>query len=660
MISKVSMLCFIIKTVIMLMHLHPWTQNKQNYYVDSNAGDDNNAGTVEHPWKTLLAVNGYKFKPGDKIFFKRGQVFYGPLFIKSSGTKANNITFGAYGRGSLPKIQALTTITKWQYSGGGIWETACERSVEKLNLLLIDKKPMPVGRFPNYNSKNGGYITYRTTGKKNTIALQPNVQFSNWLGAELVVRRTWWSLEKGVITESLPRSITYNGNSPWEAMDKFGFFIQRGVNTLDTFGEWYYDPLKERIQIYFGLRKPHNHSIMVSTIDDLVTVSDARFIRVTDLAIEGANSSAIKIIRSSNINISDNIIYLSGGKGIEATLDIDSLTLRNNYIDHCNDIAIKSYRSTNATITNNTISNTGLFPGMGVVYSALDVNGDNMLLYGNNIRNCGYNGIRVGGNKCIIRHNLINNFNLILQDGAGIYLDGAQYKKRSVIENFISNGIGNSKGTAFPHFEMTVGIYADDGTSEIEIISNTVSTIRGHGIKVHNASDIKINRNILYDSSVQIILDDDGALMGTRIRNMIVTNNICISKKGQSSLALTNARSTIGTYGIIDSNYYIRQMSQNDSTFSLKLSGLKKSYNFSDWKKNALLDVNSFTITINSSDKDLILSRKPSGSLVLLTNPTKAVEIYNLYNSIYYDLHHNKYSKKIKVPAYSAKVLLKN
>jgi hypothetical protein len=44
------------------------------YFIDSESGNDNNPGTINLPWKTVGKVNASEISPGDKVFFKKGQI----------------------------------------------------------------------------------------------------------------------------------------------------------------------------------------------------------------------------------------------------------------------------------------------------------------------------------------------------------------------------------------------------------------------------------------------------------------------------------------------------------------------------------------------------------------------------------------------------------
>ena len=95
------------------------------YYVDATNGNDSNNGLSESTvWKTIAKVNASSFNPGDQILFRRGQTWREQLTVPSSGSAGNPITFGAYGSGAKPIIDAsnlITPGTSWTAATPTIW-----------------------------------------------------------------------------------------------------------------------------------------------------------------------------------------------------------------------------------------------------------------------------------------------------------------------------------------------------------------------------------------------------------------------------------------------------------------------------------------------------------------------------------------------------------
>jgi hypothetical protein len=77
-----------------------------SYYVDCNNGRDGNSGLGKAAaWRSITKANTAPLRPGDKLLFKRGCTWRGPLRADWNGTATQPITIAAYGTGNLPKIQ---------------------------------------------------------------------------------------------------------------------------------------------------------------------------------------------------------------------------------------------------------------------------------------------------------------------------------------------------------------------------------------------------------------------------------------------------------------------------------------------------------------------------------------------------------------------------
>lgn len=83
------------------------------YYVSSSKGDDWNEGTSESEPLQSLAVAGTVAEAGDRVLFKRGDVWRGESMNTRSG-----VTYGAYGSGADPAIYGSSQ----NYSVQGKWK----------------------------------------------------------------------------------------------------------------------------------------------------------------------------------------------------------------------------------------------------------------------------------------------------------------------------------------------------------------------------------------------------------------------------------------------------------------------------------------------------------------------------------------------------------
>ncbi len=80
----------------------------------SQGKDSHNGKSIDKAWSSLKKINRKRFKPGDSILFKRGDIWRGQLIPKTSGATGNYIYFGSYGEGEKPLIlgSALKNIAK--------------------------------------------------------------------------------------------------------------------------------------------------------------------------------------------------------------------------------------------------------------------------------------------------------------------------------------------------------------------------------------------------------------------------------------------------------------------------------------------------------------------------------------------------------------------
>lgn len=74
------------------------------YYLSSSEGDDLNPGTLQSPWKTLEKISGVSLRPGDAVFFKKGDRFDGHFVVNGSGSKGQPIVITSYGEGAKPVL----------------------------------------------------------------------------------------------------------------------------------------------------------------------------------------------------------------------------------------------------------------------------------------------------------------------------------------------------------------------------------------------------------------------------------------------------------------------------------------------------------------------------------------------------------------------------
>ncbi|MBC7915418.1 MAG: T9SS type A sorting domain-containing protein [Pyrinomonadaceae bacterium] len=601
-----------------------------NYYFSSSEGNDSRSALEARnsatPWKTLSKLNQLSnlLQPGDAILFKRGDIFEGSITINRSGSSTLPIVFSAYGTGSKPEISGFTALTNWNSIGNGIWETTVPSATSNINIVLVNGVAKAVGRYPNSTDHNKGYLNFESYNGKSSITDMQLSSNPNWTGGEVVIRKNRWVLDKNQILSHSGNTINYASQSGYEAANGYGYFIQNHPATLDIAGEWYHRSTDKKFGIYTGNVNPSILQVRVGIVATLVQVANNSNIVFNNLCFTGATTTAFDVKYAQNIQVTNCDIFFSGKNAIDA-VEATNLIIENSNIQHSNNIAFKADNCTGTIFKNNKIKSTGVFPGMGDgdsgSYNGVMIGGDNNLVENNQIDSIGYVPLSFGGNNVIIKNNFISNYALIKDDGGGIYTwnnggNAPVNSGRVVSGNIIINGKGAGEGTPEPGKLFAHGIYIDDNASHVEIINNTVADCAAYGLYIHNAHDITIKQNTIYNNGVQMVLEHDNIAADKPIYNIVATENIFLSKQSSQLVAEFKTKNNdIANFGTFNNNYYARPIDDNLVIKVLQQVNGVYSYNnmsLDTWKslygkdlqsKKSPQQIPAFTITNSGSNK---------------------------------------------------------
>lgn len=595
------------KRLLFLILLLPLLVSGTNYYV-SNTGNDSNTGTTTSaPWRTISKVNTIfsSLSPGDNILFKRGDTFVGELVISRSGTSGARIVIGAYGSGADPIISGLSTLSSFADIGGGIQRTYayCKASV---NILNINGVPQKIGRWPNT-----GWNIYETFSTKVSITDNELTGTPDWTGAELVVRKNHWIIDRAPITNHTTTTLTYTSPSNYNGTANYGYFVQKSLSTLDQFGEWYFDGTY--MNIYFGANSPSSYTIKTSILDTLVYATNKSYITFDNITFEGANLAAFYLSGCTGFTIQNCSILYTGRDAIYSEncsyLTVDRCSI--NYAMNTSiDMDTYGGSGTNATITNNTIKNSGVYVGMdkgsgdGCNFG-LSIQVPKSRIQYNSLDSCGYHGIIFVEDSTLVQYNLVDHFCLVKDDGSGIYTYQQTatpvFQGRVVSSNIVLNGYGNETGTA-DGLSQANGIYMDGYTQNVTISDNTVYNCNQSGLFLGwFSSNISIINNLFYANALQVLIERHT----TALANYSVKYNKFVSRDVEENMIRYTA--TIdGTppwiLGTWDSNYYVHPCGDDavfvgDYTYGAKryIKGFTYQMFKDTYDKHAFADITNFT-----------------------------------------------------------------
>jgi hypothetical protein len=537
------------------------------YYV-ANSGNDNNSGTsMDDPWKTINKVNVMmpQLNPGDAILFNKGDEFREELLVTTSGNTAQPITFGSYGNGEKPIINGAVPVTGWTDVGTNLWEANYTGSLNHLNNLFINNQLQQVGRYPNVDAPNGGYLTIDASADRTKLTDAALQGTGDWTGATAVVKVRMFLLNRPVVVSQTGNTLNLNtgGIGNYDMGVGYGYFLQNHPATLDRNGEWYYNQVTKKILLY-SETNPNSLVIEAPERNNSVYFTGQSNIIIENISLAKSNDYGIRSESSGNIEVK-NCIFQNLHNAIllnaVATANVSGNTVKNT---SNNAIYIAG---TNYICSNNEILNTALLAGMGMPnnnqYNAMNIVGTDADVFNNRIQDVGYAGIRFEGKRIKIRNNKISGFAKVKSDVGGIYsFKGFAPASYGYGENMVSNNIisdafpnmfGTLSGPVNPNY--AVGIYMDNNSHENTVINNTVYNIQGSGLLLNHTSKQHLIRdntfyNNLYGYSLFTEISDS--------KDYIIKNNIIFSGAANQQTGHIQSKSSdmMKTFGQIDSNYY--------------------------------------------------------------------------------------------------------
>jgi parallel beta-helix repeat protein len=508
------------------------------YYVDAESGDDGNPGTSPaQAWKSVAKINASGLAPGDRVGFKRGQVWREALIVSASGTASAPITYSSYGSGDKAVLRLSTLIEGWQPSTA----TSCCANLWAapvgfpLRQLFVDGQFVTVAHDPN-----GGYYTIdNPPDQPSTSALIDNelvVPGHDLAGANVCLRTVQWDLEErqavdydadsGTITLASPTSFAINGG--------WGYYLENKLWMLDQPNEWLYDPASATV--YYCAApgdQPSAHRIegsrntpclegSIYSAECGILARGQSNVVISDLAVEQAGGLGVWVHESEHFHLVRLDVRSTGGGGIA---DEDRVLGRGIVVssspssaadpstvelcrveDNVRD-GIAVFDSPNAHVARNVIRRNGVVGMPRKATAGLWISDSaGALAAENRIDHSGYVGIIYGPLDITLQHNFVNYSCLVLDDCGATYTSGEHnaetpFQGSVVRENILLNSVGNSQGTPQP--SSSNGIYFDFSSRGHEVVGNTVARTAA-GITFGDASECTVTGNTLYDNQVQL------------------------------------------------------------------------------------------------------------------------------------------------------------
>ncbi|MVM30428.1 hypothetical protein GO755_10320 [Spirosoma sp. HMF4905] len=636
-----SVIKLFLQSIFLIFQLTALGQS--TYYVSSLGNDSNSGKTSSVPFQSLSKVNTLTLQPGDSILFRRGDIFRGTLTIRRSGSASRPIVFDAYDNGIKPVISGSVPVSTWSSIGDNIWQASCPSCGSSVTGLYISNNALPLGRYPNSDAINKGYLTISAHTDKYQIFSQEHLPDGiDWKGGEVVMRPTQWIIDRAIIDHQYGDALNLINNSNYSPADGWGYFIQSHPATLDQNGEWYYNAVDKTIRLFSAQTNPNNQFITATKQSRGIDLANCSNVQVRNLVFTQTLNEGVFATNVSSFTITGNDITNSGEDGLIIKGTGNNIVIENNHIYDVNNngFVIEAYQ--NVTFKNNSLRRIGILAGRGKggdgQYSGLQSKANTNVLIANNvIDSIGYNGITFWNNTTI-QQNRISNYCMTKSDGGGLYVwNFPKYAMANIhiVSNIIYNGIGAPEGSFRREYSGANGIMLDDCVENVELKDNTIFNNHQWGIYLHGSSNITLNGNTSFDNKVaQFVMYHDGGYCP--FRNNTVKNNVFVSKQiSQLTGQYESNTNDLALYGDIDSNYYARPFNDQTSIFAVINATQAFLYGLPDWRNlSGGKDIHSQSSPITYS----VFKNEGSGGVPRLnstfeSNSDDWAVIYSRYNN---------------------------
>jgi parallel beta-helix repeat protein len=535
---------------------------QSSYYLSSIGNDANDGRSTQSPWKSIPKLNSTKLNPGDAVFFRRGDEFFGQIDVNQSGSQSLPIAFGAYGStGHKPVISGAVHLSGWVAYKGSIYSTTAPYPVKN---LFVDGVQMTLARYPNSGFLNVGM----TNGSTTFSATGSFLPAGYWNGANVRIRTTTFSFETRRVGSYDGNTITLESPTTYPIVQGSGFYFDNVFGELTFPGEWYCEEGTNTIYFYPpGGVDPNQLDINASVLDFGINgTASISNLSVNDLVFQYQIQAGVAFggATTSNRVLSNEILnQLADGvriDGVSANVIVDG-----NIIQQINGRGIFFENSRQSTIMNNTVKNVGLVQGYGSSASngmcgIIVAGGFNNKIQDNRIDSIGYIGIRPDGANNLVENNVLSNVMLKLADGGGIYCYGDNSGLTfgtTIRNNIIEKVIGDVVGVSYTTSKSAAGIYLDYGAKAMLIEGNTIVDAASQGIMVnYNSYQHTFRNNVLYGCGSQggvslRIVQDTTKNFGQNV----VKKNIFYPLDSTQMLVDVQGEQ-FHPIGILDSNYY--------------------------------------------------------------------------------------------------------
>ncbi len=540
------------------------------YYVSSATGNDADNGlSPADAFRTLAHVSTLALLPGDQVRLFCGEIWRAdPLIVTRSGSSGSPITFTSHplGCANQPVISGAWPVTGFSSAGSpNLWVANLDfganlgKFPSGARQVFRGATRLGVGRWPNLGEgPNGdGYATIDSQPAANRLQ-DAGLPAGSWIRARVHTKGIRWYILNREVSSQTGTTLVLNDDLACIGTPNcagWGYFLTAHLLTLDREGEWYWDPVNNRLFL-FSATAPADGQYEATTVTDTAGTFEGgivlgrhleehvNFVTIENLRIERTHDAGITFPQNLEINENQNLVIRGNtivdveGTGLRLATFVwnggagsgwrggSNLLVENNLIEGANQFGIDAY-SSNSIFRGNVLRDIGRIEeisrngiGCGITGTNCTENGDGFRLnlsFGlnahdnqivrNTFENIGMNGLDVFGNRNTIEENVFADICITKGDCGAIRTFGrTSLASTQVYDNVLRRNViegveGNTDG-CHPTFaaRLGIGLYLDNFSRNLDVVDNTVAGASWVGLLFQNSTG-SASGNVLYGNA---------------------------------------------------------------------------------------------------------------------------------------------------------------
>lgn len=434
--------------------------------------------------------------------------------------------------------------------------------------LFVDTLAIRPAHHPNFGAIDGNAaspfaIAASGTGNWLDIGSMPvPVGATITPGLTIAAKMAPFLLDERSITSVAGTRVTFNSPTTYPTKAGTAFYLKGALWMLDSPGEWHVDAASGYLYVWMPDSSTPGGRVSFTTLNRGMDFATRENIEIDGIKVR-AVVTGVSLTYAKSVRIKNTVLHDIVANAVEAdncaNCSLERSDIRRTGLDAVRAIGAMTL---GFRLTDSTVRESGAVERSDgwrwlprPSRAAVDV-GVNATISGNDVVTTSNSGI-FAGQQSIVAMNYIGRTCLRYNDCGGIYVN--YVGNRTIIDrNLVYDIPGGLAG--LPQFapNQAVGIYLDDGASDVEVSGNTIAGAE-LGLHVHNSGSHWIRSNLFYGNRrYQLWLQETTAVRRVNgdIHSNRIDNNLFIPLAGGPSVMLESEVGEIVDFASFTSNHY--------------------------------------------------------------------------------------------------------